>query len=134
MEFLLGSLYYLFFLLLIRIVLFECKYQIIIPFCRREDFADKYSEMSADEFFYLSTFFRRKAIELISFIQHFLDFISEHLANSVLPGVFLVLIMTGIQRYDVEEVYIVMEDKKGVSIEQAVIEMLSIEALVFPVG
>ena len=134
MEFLLGSLYYLFFLLLIRIVFFECKYQIIIPFCRREDFADKHSEMSADEFFYLSTFFRRKAIELISFIQHFLDFISEHLANSVLPGEFLVLIMTGIQRYDVEEVYIVMEDKKGVSIEQAVIEMLGIEALLLPVG
>ena len=73
--------------------------------------------MSADEFFYLSTFFRRKAIELISFIQHFLDFISEHFADSVLPGNFLVLIMTGIQRYNIEEVYIVMEDKKGVSIE-----------------
>ena len=42
--------------------------------------------------------------------------------------------MTGIQRYNIEEVDIVMEDKKGVSIEQAVIEMLSIEALMFPVG
>ena len=44
------------------------------------------------------------------------------------------LIMTGIQRYNIEEVDIVMEDKKGVTIEQTVIEMLSIEALLLPVG
>lgn len=90
--------------------------------------------MPADEFFYLGTFFWREAIELISFIQHFLDFIPEHLANSVLPREFLVLIMTGIQRYDIEEVDIVMEDEKGVAVEQAVVEMLGVEALLLPVG
>ena len=41
--------------------------------------------------------------------------------------------MTSIQRYDIEEVYIVMEDKKGVSIEQAVGKMLNIETLLFPI-
>ena len=110
MKFLLGSLYYLFFLLLVRIIFLERKYQIIIAFRWREYLADKHPEMPVDEFFYLSTFFWREAIELISFIQHFLDFIPEHLADSVLPGKFLVLIMTGMQRYDIEKVYIVMED------------------------
>lgn len=42
--------------------------------------------------------------------------------------------MTGIQRYNIEEVDIVMEDKKGVTIEQTVIEMLGIESLLLPVG
>ena len=42
--------------------------------------------------------------------------------------------MTGIQRYDIEEVYIVMEDEMGVAVEQAVVERLGVEALMFPVG
>ena len=134
MEFLLGSIYYLFFLLLIRIVLFERKYQIIIGFRWREYLADKLSEIPADEFFYLRIFFRREAIEVVSFVQHLLDFITEHLANPVLPGEFLVLVMTGIQRYYIEEVDIVVEDEKGVAVEQAVVEMLGVEALLFPVG
>lgn len=44
------------------------------------------------------------------------------------------LVMTGIQRYDIEEVDIVVEDEKGVAVEQAVVEMLGVEALLFPVG
>lgn len=35
--------------------------------------------------------------------------------------------MTGIQRYNIEEVNIVMEDEKGVAVEQAVVEMLGVE-------
>lgn len=39
------------------------------------------------------------------------------------------LVMTGIQRYYIEEVDIVVEDEKGVAVEQAVVEMLGVEAL-----
>ena len=37
--------------------------------------------------------------------------------------------MTGIQRYNIEEVDIVVEDEKGVAVEQAVVEMLGVVAL-----